>query len=87
MYLLFIHIISFFNNFFQEPSLIISSLPEVFCKKVFLKKKNSWKQLRWSLFLIKLQELRPVTLVKRDSTTGVFLWVFLIFQNNNFGEH
>ena len=43
MYLLFIHIISFFNNFFQEPSLIISSLPEVFYKKVFLKKtvKNS----------------------------------------------
>ena len=38
MYLLFIHIISFFNNFFQEPSLIMSSLPEVFCKKVFLKK-------------------------------------------------
>ena len=40
MYLLFIHIISFFNNFFQEPSLIISSLPEVFSKKVFLKKKT-----------------------------------------------
>ena len=43
MYLLFIHIISFFNNFFQEPSLIISSLPEVFCKKVFLKKKKQLK--------------------------------------------
>ena len=31
------------------------------------------KNLRVSLFLIKLQALRPATLSKRDSNTGVFL--------------
>ena len=31
------------------------------------------KQLRWSLFLIKLQAFRPVALLKKDSNTGVFL--------------
>ena len=29
------------------------------------------RQLRWSLFLIKLQAFRSVTLLKRDSNTGV----------------
>ena len=27
-------------------------------------------------FLIRLQALRPATLLKRDSNTGVFLWIF-----------
>ena len=31
------------------------------------------KQLCWSLFLITSQAFRPVTLLKRDSNTGVFL--------------
>ena len=31
--------------------------------------------LCWGLFLIKLQAFRPVTLLKRDSNTGVFLWI------------
>ena len=37
------------------------------------------KHLRWSLSLIKL---RPATLLKRDSNTGVFLWNF-----KHFSEH
>ena len=32
------------------------------------------KHLWWSLFLIKLQALRPGALLKRSSNTGVFLW-------------
>ena len=32
------------------------------------------KRLCWSLFLIKLPAWRPVTLLKRDSNIGVFLW-------------
>ena len=32
------------------------------------------KKLCWSLFLIKLQTLRPVALFKIDSNTIVFLW-------------
>ena len=31
------------------------------------------KHLRWSLLLIKLKAFRPVTLLKRDSFTGVLL--------------
>ena len=31
------------------------------------------KRLCWSFFLTKLQALRPATLLKRDSNTGVFL--------------
>ena len=33
------------------------------------------KHLCWSLFLIKMQTFRPATLSKRDSITGVFLWI------------
>ena len=33
------------------------------------------KHLCWSLFLIKLQALRPATLLKRNSDKGVFLWI------------
>ena len=33
------------------------------------------KHLCWSLFLIKLQACKPATLLKRDSSTGVFLWI------------
>ena len=40
--------------------------------QIFLKvlKIFTGKHLRWSLFLIKLQALRPVTLSKRDSNTN-----------------
>ena len=31
------------------------------------------KHLCWSLFIIKLQAFRPATLLKSDSSTGVFL--------------
>ena len=37
------------------------------------------KHLCWSLFLIKLQTFRLVTLSKRDSYTGVFLWIMWNF--------
>ena len=33
------------------------------------------KHLGWSLFLIKLQAWRPGVLFKKDSNTGVFLWI------------
>ena len=37
------------------------------------------KHLCWSLFLIKLQALRPAALLTRDSNTGVFLWILRNF--------
>ena len=52
-----------------------SSHPEVFCKKDVLKNfaKFTGKHLRQSLFFNKVAGLRPATLLKRDSVTGVIL--------------
>ena len=52
-----------------------SSCPEVFCKKGVLKNfaKFSGKHLCQSLFLNKFAGLKPATLLKKDSGTGVFL--------------
>ena len=36
---------------------------------------------RWSLFLIKLQALRTVTLLKRDSNTGFSCEIYEFFKN------
>ena len=47
----------------------------------------SGKHLRWSLFLIKLQAFRPLTLLKRDSNTCAFQWICKIFKNTYFEEH
>ena len=48
---------------------------EMFYKKAILKNLAIFteKHLCWSLFSIKLQVFRPVTLLKIDSDTGVFL--------------
>ena len=35
----------------------------------------------------KIAGMRPSTLLKRDSETGVFLWIFEIFKNTLFTEH
>ena len=48
------------------------SLNKFFCKTLLL---FTGKHLCWSLFLIKLQASRLATLLKRDSYTGVFLWI------------
>ena len=42
------------------------------------------KHLCWSLFLIKLQVWNPVTSLKRDSNTVVFLWYCEIFKKGFF---
>ena len=62
-------------------STLRGSRPEVFCEKDVIKNFAIFtgKHLCWSLFLVRLQALRPVTLVKRDSNTGVFLWILQKF--------
>ena len=46
------------------------------------------KHLRSSHFLTKLQAWsRPATLLKKDSNTGVFLWICDIFKNTYFEQH
>ena len=49
--------------------------PGVFCEKFCPKYLTIFwgKRLCWSLFFIKLQTFRPVTLKKRESNTGVLL--------------
>ena len=47
--------------------------------------------LCWSLFWdqveVKLQAIRPATLLKRDSNTDVFLWILQNFYEQVFEEH
>ena len=52
-----------------------SSRPKVFCKKGFLRNfaKFIGKHLCQSLFFNKVADLRPATLLKKDSGIGVFL--------------
>ena len=45
------------------------------------------KHLSWSLFLIKLQGLRPAILLKRDSTQVFSCEYCEIFKNTYFEEH
>ena len=45
------------------------------------------KHLCWSSFLIKFQTFRSATLLKRESSTSVFLWILLNFQNIYFEEN
>ena len=63
--------------------------PEVFCKKGVLKNlaKIEGKHMCWSLFWIKLQALRPATLLKSDSTIGAFCEFCEIFKKTYFVEY
>ena len=62
---------------------------KVFFKKGILKNfaNLTGKHMCWSLFLIKLQAWGPVTLLKRDSNTDVFLWNYQNLTNTYFEEH
>ena len=47
-------------------------------------RKFTGKHLCLRLFLIKLQPLRPLTLLKRDSNRGIFLWNLQNFKEHHF---
>ena len=70
-------------------TLFRSSHRRCFIKKAVLKNFAifSWKHLCWSLILIKLQGFSSATLSKRDSNTGVFLWLLRNFKEHLFEEH
>ena len=63
-----------------------SSRQEVFCKKGILRNfaKFPGKHLCQSLFFNKVAGLRPATLLKRDSGTGVFLSTLRNFHDHLF---
>ena len=62
---------------------------KVFCKNGVLRNftKFTGKHMCQSLFFNKGAGLRPRTLSKRDSGTGVFLWFFAKLRNTYFTEH
>ena len=59
---------------FGSWSLVRSSHPELFCRGNVLRNfaKFTGKHLCQSLFFNKVADLRPATLLKRDSGTGIF---------------
>ena len=61
----------------RKPSFWRSFRPEVFCKKGVLRNfaKFTGKYLCQSLFVNKVAGKRLATLLKRDSDTGVSLWI------------
>ena len=77
------------TSLFKEKLIIPgyqSSSLQMFFKKGVRKDfaKFTGKQLCWSLFLVR----RSAGLSKRDSNTGVFLWIFCeIFKNTVFTEY
>ena len=63
-----------------EDSYLEAATGGVLQKKLFLKvSQYSQENKCVSLFLIKLQVFSPASLLKRDSNTGVFLWILQIF--------
>ena len=52
--------------------------------KIFAK---SLENICIEVSLLKLQIYRPVALFKRDSRTGVFLWILHSFKSSFFTEH
>ena len=64
----------------------VREITDVFCKKGVLRNftKFTWKHLCWSLFFNKVADLRPETLLKRDSNTGVFRWILWNFLRTRF---
>ena len=63
-----------------------SSLSQMFLKMGVLKSFAifTWKYLFWSIFLIKLEAFRSPALLKRDSNTGIFLWILQNFYEQLF---
>ena len=66
-----------------------TSRPEVFCKKIVLRNsvKFTGKHLSRSIFFNKVAGLSPATLLKRDSGTGIFLWILRNFKTTFYIEH
>ena len=63
-----------------------NSCPKMFCKKDVLRNfiKLTRKELCQSLYFNEVETLRPVTLLKGDSGTGVFLWHLRSFWEHLF---
>ena len=66
-----------------------SSHPEVFRKKDALKyfAKFAEKYMCWSLFLNKVTNRKPATLLKRNSDSDVLLWILQVYNNTFLIEH
>ena len=76
---------NFWENFYWEISKFCkkfrSSHQKCSIKKAVLENFVIFtgKDLCWKFFLIKSQDWRPTTLLKRDFNTGIFLWILRNF--------
>ena len=70
------------RKFLSLPSIYYFIRSQIFFKIVVLKNFAIFtgKHSYWSFFFIKLQVIRPAALLKRDSNTGVFLWILQNFS-------
>ena len=70
-----IYSVCLFTLLFFLHAFVRSSRPEVLCKKGVLRNFGKFieKHMCQKLFFNKVAGLRPATLLKRDSSTGVFL--------------
>ena len=75
---LYWEMIFFTVNFSKFCKKFRSSHQRCSIKKAVPKKfaKFTGKHLSWSFFSLKSQDWKPTTLLKRNSNTGVFLWIF-----------
>ena len=74
-----------YNETQRSTGFVQKQLPEVFCKKGVFKNLANFtgKHLCWSLFLIKLLQIGPESLLKLDSN----MEICEIFKNTYFEEH
>ena len=81
------------RNKIEDPMFYRKQLPEVFCKKDFLRNLTKFigKHLFQSLSFNKVVGLKSYTLLKKRLCTGVFLWILqnlserLFLQNSSGG--
>ena len=72
----------------NNNKLTVWLLAEAATGRVLLKKGVLLKKhLCWILFFNKVADLKPAVLLKKDSCTGVFLWILRIFKSTYFIKH
>ena len=90
------HLLIFYAAVTTSPGFLIhwriffwSNHRRCFVKKTVLKNFAIFtgEHLCWSVFLIKLLVFSPATLIKRNSDTGVFLWILRIFKSTYLEKH
>ena len=64
----------------------------IFCWEIYEFFRTAARGVLWKKLFLKISQysqesFRPATFLKRDSNTGVFLWICEIFKSTYFEEH